>query len=342
MIGMARQTGPGDPRNFRRAGEKFRDDSGIGDMAGNAQRQRFQPLQQVERRLRRHAGAEIAQPLGARAHDEGGRPEFLGKIETVIAGIGFGQGREPTRTFPVEAAAIDEHAADRHAVTADPFRRRMHDDVGAVLDRPDQAGRGEGRIDHQRQAGNVGDGGNRRDVEHLEAGIAQRLGEDQPRLGPDRRGEGCRVARIDHRRRDAEARQGMVEQIVAAAIDVARGDDVAAGIRQRQHRQRQRRLAARRGDRTDAAFERGNALFEHGHRRIRDPAVDVARTFEVEQAGGVIDVRKDIGGRLIDRRCARPGDRVRVLACMQAQRIEFKELRIEHGTFPQGRRGRPI
>src|SRR3546814_1690874 len=54
------------------------------------------------------------------------------------------------------------------------------------------------------------------------------LAEHQPRLGPDRRLPRRVVARIDEGGGDAEARQGMDEDVVAAAIDVARGDDMAA------------------------------------------------------------------------------------------------------------------
>ena len=83
-----------------------------------------------------HAGAEVAQTLGAGAHDESLRPELLGEVDAVIAGIGLGQRRELPRFFPIEAAAVDDHAADGHAMAAEPFGGGMHDQVGAMLKRP--------------------------------------------------------------------------------------------------------------------------------------------------------------------------------------------------------------
>ena len=80
---------------------------------------------------RRQAGAEIAQALGARPHDEGRGAELLGEDDAVIAGIRLGQRREFVGRLPVEAAAVDDRAADGDAVAADPFGDRVHHQVGA-------------------------------------------------------------------------------------------------------------------------------------------------------------------------------------------------------------------
>ena len=47
------------------------------------------------------------------AHDKGCRAELLGEDDAVIAGIRLGQLREFARLDPVEAAAVDDDAADR-------------------------------------------------------------------------------------------------------------------------------------------------------------------------------------------------------------------------------------
>jgi hypothetical protein len=108
--------------------------------------------------------------------------------------------------------------------------------------------------------------------------------------GPDRRAPRVEVARVDERRRDAEARQRVVEQVVRAAVERARRDDVRARAHQRDDREVQRRLAARRRDRADAALERRDALLEHRVGRVGDARVDVARALHVEQRGGVVAV----------------------------------------------------
>ena len=59
----------------------------------------------------------------------------------------------------------------------------MEDEVGAVRERLHQVRRRERRIDEQRQAVLVRERRDARDVEHVEARIAERLAEQEPRLG---------------------------------------------------------------------------------------------------------------------------------------------------------------
>src|SRR3546814_18049084 len=54
---------------------------------------------------------------------------------------------------PVEAAGVDDDAADRRTVARQELGRRMNDDVGAVLDRPAEPGRCQGVVDDQGNAG---------------------------------------------------------------------------------------------------------------------------------------------------------------------------------------------
>ena len=211
----------------------------------------------------------------------------------------------------------------------------MHDDVAAVLDRAAEAGRGEGAVDHQRYAGLMGDGGDRRHVHDLQAGVAQGLTEDEPRLRPDRLAKALGVARMDERRLDPEARQGVGEEVVAAAVDRGRRDDVPAGIHQRRYREVERRLPARRADRPDAPFQRRDPLFQHGDRRVRDAGVDVAGTFEVEEGGRLLGVVEDVGGRLVDRYRARAGRWVRLLARVQAERVALEGQWVSHRLSPR-------
>ena len=78
------------------------------------------------------------------------------------------------------------------------------------------------------------------------------------------------------------------------------------------------------GKRGRAAFERGDALFEHRLGRIHDARVDVAERLQREQIGGVFDVVEDIGGRLVDRRDARAGRRIGLGAGMERQGVETR------------------
>ena len=233
---------------------------------------RLDPLQDLERGHRRHASAEIANALAPRAQQERRRRRFLGEHHVVKARVRLGQRRElagaDTRPVPVEPPAVDQQAADHDTMTGQELGRRVVDQVRAVLERPHQIGRRERRIDQQRQPVIVRQRRDARHVEHVEPGVAERLAEQQPRFGTDRRTPRVDVARIDERRRDAEARQRVVEQIVRAAVQRARRDDVRACAQQGHDGKMQRRLAAGRRDRADAAFERGDALLEHRAGRI--------------------------------------------------------------------------
>ena len=83
-------------------------------------------------------------------------------------------------------------------------------------------------------------------------------------------------------------------------------------------------------ERARALLQRGHPLLEHRDGGIGDAAVDVAADFEVEQAGGVIDVAEDERGRLVDRHRPRAGDGIGMLAGVQRQRVGLQELGVDH------------
>ncbi len=305
----------------------------VGDMALHANAERLDALQQLKGIGRRQAGAEIAQALGARPHDERGRSELLVEDDAVIAGIGFGQHRKFAGRAPVEPAAVDDHAADRDAVAADPFGGRIHHDVGAEFDRPAEIRRGEGVVDQQRDLCVMRDCRDGRNIQHFKSGIADGLADHEPRVGPDRGAELVQRARLDKGGGNAEARQGVREKVDGAAIERGGGDDVVAGVEQGRDRQMQRRHAARGADGADAAFQRGKPLFEHRRGRVRNPRIDVAGAFEIEQRRGVIGILKDVGCGLIDRDRARARDGIGVLAGVQAQGLEGGRLGCGHGDL---------
>ncbi len=338
--GWRRQLRVADPVDRRMVVEEGDHLARVLDVAGHAHVQGLDALEDVEGRLRRHRRAEVPQPLGARPHQEGGRAELLGEVEAVVAGVGLGQGRELARRLPVEGAAVDQGPGDGDAVAAQELGRRVHDDVGAVLERPAQVGRGEGVVDHQRDRRVVGDLGDRRQVHDLQPRVAQGLAEDQPRLRPDRLGEALRVARVDEGRLDAEAGQRMGEQVVAAAVDRRRRDDVPALTHQGGDAQEQRRLAARRADRPDAALERGQPLLQHRDGRVGDARIDVPGPFQVEQRRRLVGVFEHVGGGLVDRHRPRAGGRIGVLPGVKAERVELEQLGVEHGGLAGVEAGR--
>ena len=169
MVGMIFQRGMQHPLDRLVGGERFEHRERVAHVAFHADAQRLDALQQLERVGRRQAGAEIAQALGARAHDEGGLAELLVEDDAVIAGIGLGELGKFAGGVPVEPAAIDDDAADRDAVAADPFGRGVHHEVGAELDRAAEERRRKGVVDQKRNFGVMRDLRDRREYPALQA-----------------------------------------------------------------------------------------------------------------------------------------------------------------------------
>ena len=93
--------------------------------------------------------------------------------------------------------ADDERAADDVGVAVQVLRRRVHDEVGAELERPLEVRRHERVVDGEQHAARGGRPRRRRDVEELEHRVGRRLDPAQARARPDRRGHGRRIARVD-------------------------------------------------------------------------------------------------------------------------------------------------
>ena len=202
----------------------------LAHVAFHADAQRLDALQQLERVGRRQAGAEVAQALGAGAHDEGGLAELLVEDDAVIAGIGLGELGELAGGVPVEPAAIDDDAADRDAVAADPFGRGVHHEIGAELDRSAEERRRKGVVDQSGILASCAILRDRRNIQHFKPGIADGLADHEPRIRLDRRAEFIERARLDEGGGDAEARQRVRQQVDGAAIERGGGDDVVAGV----------------------------------------------------------------------------------------------------------------
>ena len=94
-----------------------------------------------------------------------------------------------------------------------------------------------------------------------------------------------------------------------------------------------RRMAGGDRERRRAAFERRDALLQHGVGRVADAGIDVAEGLQPEQRGGVVDVVEHEGGGLVDRRRARAGGRVGLRAGMDGERGEAGSA-VGHGARP--------
>ena len=181
-----------------------------------------------------------------RLQDVGDRPERLDRLRpyrAVIARVRRVQHREALRMLlPIEVSAVDDDAADRGAVAADIFRRRVHGDGGAMPDRLAQH-RASRVVHDQRHAEFPADFGDFGDWKHRELGVGQRFAVVAPGLRVGGAAEILGVGGIDEAALDAHRTQGVLEQIPGAAIDIRGADEIVAGMADVLHREQRGGLA---------------------------------------------------------------------------------------------------
>jgi hypothetical protein len=168
-------------------------------------------------------------PFATGAQQEGGNGAFLGEHHAVETLIRFGELGKASGRVEVEGPAVDQYTADGSAVTAEELGRRVVDEIRAMLEGLEQVRRRKGRIDQQRYAVLMRDPGDRGNIQHVEPRIAERFAEQQAGVRAQRGAPAVQIAGFDESRFDAEAAQRVVQQIVRAAIQGARRDDVCAG-----------------------------------------------------------------------------------------------------------------
>ena len=150
-----------------------------------------------------------------------------------------------------------------------------------------------------------------RDVEHVAARVAQRLGEQQLGVRPDRGAPLLGVVGVvDEADLDPQLGERVVEEVVRAAVERGGGHEVVARLGDVEDGEGLGGLAGGERDGGQPALERGDALLEHVLGGVHDPRVDVAELGEPEQRGGVLGVAERVGRGLVDRGGARAGRRV--------------------------------
>ncbi len=248
--------------------QEFRDLARILDMTLDAQRHGLDALQQQKGVQCGQNGAGRALIHAARACDVSGGPEMIGINEPVIRRIGLTEHRIARRIcLPRKLAGIDKGAAERGAMAAHEFRQRMHDNVGAVLDRPQQDRRCHRIVDNERHAMRMRDLRQLLDVANISRGVADRLAKHRARVLVDQPPDRVRVIAFGEAASDALLRQDVREQRVRCAVELRHGDDVAAAIGERHDRIIQRRLPCADRERRMGALEFRDAPLQHGDRR---------------------------------------------------------------------------
>ena len=129
------------------------------------------------------------------------------------------------------------------------------------------------------------------DVDDIERRIGRAFEKERLGVRPHRVAPFVKIAAVDQRRGDTEARQVILDDIAAGAEHGLRGDHVIAGLELADQRNRDGGHSGRRRARRFGALERRHAPLEHVDRRIGKAGILVARIFALEarfRLGGAV------------------------------------------------------
>ena len=132
---------------------------------------------------------------------------------------------------PWKAAAVDDGTAQGRAMTSEELGQRVHDDVGAVIDRLEKDGSGHRIVDHQRDAVAVGYFGQRLDVADIAGRISDRLAINSLGIFVDQPVDGIGLVALREAAGGALARQYVRQHRMRRPVELRNRYDVAAGVR---------------------------------------------------------------------------------------------------------------
>jgi hypothetical protein len=254
--------------------------------------------------------------LAVAPHPVRQRPDSA-EHEPAVKRRGHGTAGDLHRPDPLKQLVVgprDHRAAQHVAVTAEVLGRRVHDEVGAQLERPGQHRRGPGVV-----AGHAGtrlprQGDDRRNVRHAHERVRRRLDPDEARGRADRGRDRGRVSHVDRGVLQTPPGVDLGQELAGDVVRVVGHDDVIARGEGLEDGGRGRHAGGE-GGRRGPCLELGETALERPPIGVRIPGVDVT----ARKAA----VRRPLERRgQMDRRNDRAGGRVRLVAGMYGQRLE--------------------
>ena len=201
----------------------------------------------------------------------------------------------------VEVTGVNNHTADRGAVAAQVLGGGVDDHVRAVLDGAQQVGGGHGVVHDQGHAVFVGDLGDGLNVEHVVAGVGHGLAVEQLGVGANRGAPLVEVVGVlNEGGFDAQVGEGVLEQVVGAAVHGGRGDNVVTGAGNVQDCVGDSCLTGCQQQRANATFEGGDAVLDDFLSGVVQAGVDGAQLGEGEAVRCLLGAVKDEGSGLVD------------------------------------------
>ena len=187
-------------------------------------------------------------------------------------------------------------------MTAQVLGGGVNHHVRAVLDGAQQVGGGHGVVHDQGHAVFVRNCGDGLDVEHVVAGVGHGLAVEQLGVGANRGAPCVQVVRVlNEGGFDAEVGEGVLEQVVGAAVHGGRGDHVVASAGNVQNRVGDSCLTGCQQQRANAAFQGGDTVFDSFLGGVVEASVNGAQLGEGETVRCLLGAVKDEGSGLVDR-----------------------------------------
>ena len=186
-------------------------------------------------------------------------------------------------------------------MTAQVLGGGVDDHIRAVLDGAQQVGGGHGVVHDQGHAVFVGDLGDGLNVEHVVAGVGHGLAVEELGVGADCGAPCVQVVRVLNKGSfDAEVGEGVLEQVVGAAVHGGRGDHVVTGAGNVQDCVGDSCLTGCQQQRANATFKGGDAVLDDFLSGVVQAGVDGAQLGEGEAVRCLLGAVKDEGSGLVD------------------------------------------
>ena len=263
----------------------------------------------------------------------------------MIGGVWFGETRELIDVLrPGELASVHDRTGDDRSVATKELRRRVHHDVGAVLERTNQVGARDCVVDDEGNAVLVGHSRDAFDVQDVDLRVSNCFAEESLGVWANRLLPGVEVILVLHKGDlDADLGQRVLEQVVGSAINRGGAHNVVARMRDVQNRVGGRCLTRREQEGSGATLEGRNPLLRNVLRGVHDAGVNVSEFCQRKKVRGVLGAVEDIRGRAIDRCRARLGGRVRLGTCVDLLCFKLPVLGhgVSHFCSAEARSGRP-
>ena len=310
MIRVVRQRRMVHMLNLRVIGQELNDLLGVLNVTLDTQRQSLSALQQQKCVERRNGSTSITQQDSADVGYESSRTNCICKRDAVITRVRLSDRCILAGCLPVELAGINNDAAEGRAVAADELGSRVNNDISAVLNRTDKVRGTESVVDYERQTVLVRNLCDSLDIRNIGIRVAESLDVNRLSIVLDSAFQFFQIVCINEGGLNAELRQSMCQQVVAAAVDGLLCYDVVASLSKCLNGVGNRCGAGSGSQSGNTALECCNALLEHILRGVSQTAVNIACIRQTETVSCVLAVVENIRGGLVDRNCTGIGNRV--------------------------------